>query len=178
MSQLRVSSVTDLSGTGSTYAPGHVVQTKHTTYTGQFSTTSATPADVTGFSASITPKFATSLILINVSVAFGFNIDAYPYVLLLRNGNSIGTGASATGSRINTFLSGAATSINSMPYRIHQFARSHEDYPNTTSALTYQIQMASPYLSLASYINRQHASENAAYIQFPASSITLMEIAQ
>jgi hypothetical protein len=161
------------------YSPGHVVQTIHTTYTGLFSTTSATLSNVTGFSASITPKFASSSILINVSVAFGFANDAYPYVLLLRNGTSIGTGVSATSGGINTFLSGTATAISSMPYRFHQFARSHEDYPNTTSPLTYQIQMASPYNSLAGYINRQgQGTGGASYFQSPASSITVMEIAQ
>jgi hypothetical protein len=159
-------------------APGSVVQTVHTTYTDKFSTTSATPSNVTGFSASITPKFSNSLILINVSVVFGFGVDAYPYVLLTRNGTSIGAGTGATGNRINTFMSGAATAISSMQYRVHQFARSHADYPNTTSPLTYQIQLSSPYLSIAAHINRQENNDNMPYIQFPASSITVMEIAQ
>jgi hypothetical protein len=75
-------------------------------------------------------------------------------------------------------MSGAATAISSMVYRVHQFARSHADYPGTTSALTYQIQLASPYLSIAAHVNRQENNADAAYIQFPASSITVMEIAQ
>jgi hypothetical protein len=154
------------------------VQTVHTTYADKFSTTSATPSNVTGFSATITPKFSNSFIVVNVSVVFGFGVDAYPYVLLTRNGTSIGAGTGATGNRINTFMSATATAISSMQYRVHQFARSHADYPNTTAPLTYQIQLASPYASVVAHVNRQENNDNMPYIQFPASSITVMEIAQ
>jgi hypothetical protein len=157
---------------------GTVVQTVSTTYTGRVSSTSATPVDVSGFSAVITPRSSSNKILVSVSVAFGFNVDAYPYVLLKRNGTSIGTGVSASGSRINTFLSGTATNQDTMNYRIHQFARDHLDSPNTTSAVTYQIALASPYAGIVGYINQQHSQPDAVYVQFPASSITLMEIAQ
>jgi hypothetical protein len=158
---------------------GTVLQVVSTNYTGTVSSTSATPVNVSGFSANITPKFNTSKILVLVSVAFGFANDAYPYVLLTRNGTSIGTGASATGAQINTFLSGTGTTVPaSTPFRFHQAAKNFLDSPNTTSALTYQIQFASPYASIAGYINRQGPSDNTVYIQYPSSSITLMEIAQ
>ena len=155
---------------------GGVLQTVSTTYTGLFSSSSATPADVTGFSASITPTSSSSKILITVSVVFGFQQDAYPYVLLKRNGTSIGTGVNASGVQINTFMSGAATNIGSMIYRVHQFSRQHLDSPATTSALTYQIAFASPYL-YAGYINRQDNQGQATFVQYPASSITVQEIA-
>lgn len=164
--------VTLPSGTG-----GKVLQVVSTTYTGTVSTTSATPSDVSGFSAVITPTSATSKILVSVSVAFGFGSDAYPYVLLKRNGTSIGSGTSASGNRINTFISAPATSISTMVYRMHQFSRDHLDSPGTTSQLTYQIAFASPYSSHAGYINRQEQSVDYVYIQYPASSITVMEIA-
>ena len=179
MSQLRVNNITDVGGIGSTYATGHVVQVASTNYTGTASSTSATPTNVSGFSVNITPKFNTSKILVLVSVAFGFANDAYPYVLLTRNGTSVGTGTSATGVQINTFLSGTGTNASSAtPYRYHQATKNFLDSPNTTSALTYQIQLASPYTSLAGYINRPGAEVNAVYTQYPSSSITVMEIAQ
>jgi hypothetical protein len=159
---------------------GSVIQISHTTYTGTTSTTSTTPVDVSGFSASITPISVNSRILISVSVVFGFVVDAYPYVLLRRNGTSIGTGVTAYGSnRINTFMSGSATNIGTMMWRVHQFSRNHLDSPNTTSALTYQIAFASPYAGYAGFINRQANADtiDGVYVQYPASSITLMEIA-
>lgn len=158
---------------------GTVLQVFSTDYTGTIGTTSTTPIDVSGFSVSITPKFSTSKILVMVSVTFGFVNDAYPYVLLSRNGTSIGTGTSATGVQINTFLSGAATAIGSSnEYRYHHAAKNFLDSPATTSALTYQIKFASPYAGYTGYINRQSAQVNAVYTQYPTSSITVMEIAQ
>jgi hypothetical protein len=156
---------------------GSVLQVVSTDYTGTASSTSATPADVSGFAATITPSSASNKILVFVSVAFGFANDAYPYVLLKRNGTSISVGATASGSQINVFLSGTGTAdAGSTVYRFHQASKSYLDSPSSTSALTYQIQLASPYISSTGYINRVSASDNAAYIQFPTSSITVMEI--
>ena len=158
---------------------GAVIQVQSTNYTGTTSSSSATPVNVSGFSVSITPKFANSKIFVLVSVAFGFAKDSYPYVLLTRNGTSIGTGTSASGVQINTFLSGAGTNVSSStPYRYHQATKNFLDSPNTTLALTYQIQFASPYNGLVGYINRQGEQVNAVYTQYPSSSITVMEIAQ
>ena len=179
MSLLKVTNITDTSGSGSAYAKGHVVQVVSTNYTGTAASASATPTNVSGFSVNITPKFNTSKILVLVSVAFGFANDSYPYVLLTRNGTSIGTGTSATGVQINTFLSGSGTNLSgSTPYRFHHATKNFLDSPNTTSELTYQIQLASPYNGLVGYINRQSEQPNTVYTQYPSSSITVMEIAQ
>ena len=156
---------------------GSVLQVVSTDYTGTASSTSATPADVSGFSATITPSSASNKVLVFVSVAFGFDSDAYPYVLLKRNGTSISVGATATGSQINVFLSGTGTaSAGITTYRFHQASKSYLDSPSSTSALTYQIQLASPYFGYTGYINRVSSAANAVYIQYPTSSITLMEI--
>jgi hypothetical protein len=156
---------------------GSVLQVVATNFTNQATSSSATPANVTGFSASITPTSVNSTILVTVSVAFGFANDAYPYVLLTRNGTSVGVGSSATNTQINVFLAGTGTNAAaSTPWRYHQASRQYLDSPATTSALTYQIQLACPYGGNG-YINRQDQTQNATYIQFPASSITLMEIA-
>ena len=161
------------------YAPGTTIQTICLEYQSLFSTTSSTPVDVTGFSIDITPKFATSKILVSVCVAFGYANDAYPYVLLLRNGVSIGTGNTATGNQRNVFLGGYATNLSAgNSWRMSHTSKNVMDSPNTTSTLTYKIQMASPYLSYTGYINRQENASDAVYIQRPSSSITVQEIAQ
>ena len=158
---------------------GSVLQVISTTKNDTFTTTSTSPVDVTGFSATITPISATSKILVSVSIAFGGDDDLYPYVLLLRNGTSIGTGTSATGNRINVFMGGYFTSIASMTFRMHQFSNNFLDSPATTSALTYKIQLANPYqvVSSTAFINRQDNQSDNTFVQYPTSSITLMEIA-
>lgn len=156
---------------------GSVLQVVSTDYTGLASSTSATPADVSGFAATITPSSASNKVLVFVSVAFGFSNDSYPYVLLKRNGTSISVGTSATGSRLNVFLSGTGTnSAGSTTYRFHQASKSFLDSPSSTSALTYQIQFSSPYSGYIAYINRVSDGADSSYVQYPTSSITLMEI--
>jgi hypothetical protein len=158
---------------------GKVLQVVSTHYTTAFSSTSATPVDVSGFSALITPTSATSKILVFVSVTFGFAQDTYPYILLKRNGVSIGTGTSASGNQINTFLTGTGTNEATSLYKLKTLAKSFLDTPTTTSLLTYQIQFANPYIAVSNigYINRQSDAANTTYIHFPSSSITIMEIA-
>ena len=158
---------------------GSVLQVVHTNFTSTASSTSATPANVSGFSATITPSSASNKILVFVSVQFGGANEAFGYVLLLRGATSIAVGTSATGSRINTFLSGTiANAAASSPYTFNPATKSFLDSPATTSPTTYQIQLATGYNSNAAYINRQgEAADNAGYIQYPTSSITLMEIA-
>ena len=155
---------------------GQVIQVVHTNYTSTTSSTSATPADVSGFSATITPASASNNILIFVSVCFGGNDDAYPYVLLKRGATSIGIGTTGTGNQINTFLSGTITSTGGSVNVFRQHAKSFLDTPSSTSALTYQIQLAQPYGAAAGYINRPHTIPDTTYVQFPTSTITLMEI--
>lgn len=163
---------------------GVVLQVVQTNYTGTASSTSGTPADVSGFSAIITPKFSTSKILVTVCTNFGFDetggLDPYPYILLLRNGTSIGTGANATGSQINTFLSAPSlpgAGDGKTKYKYLPASRVYLDSPATISAITYKIQLASPFSGGPGYLNRQGNNDNNTYIQSTASSITLMEIA-
>jgi hypothetical protein len=156
---------------------GSVIQVVSVDYATAFSSSSTSPVDVSGFAASITPTSATSKILVFVTVCFGFNNDSYPYVLLERNGTAIGSGTTATGNQVNTFLNGTGPNIaGATIYAMTTAAKSFLDSPATTSALTYQIRFAVPYGG-PGYINRPHATDNAVYIQRPTSSITVMEIA-
>jgi len=156
-------------------------KTIHTTYYDIANSGSnvSIPADVTNFSAKITPTYSTSKILVYVSVAFGFANDSYPYVVLKRTigGTStiIGSGTNGSGSQVQVFLAGTGTNASgSTEYRIHQASREFMDQPSTTSEITYQIQLACPYGT--GYINRQGVTPNNPYIQFPASCITLKEV--
>ena len=65
-SQLRVDKILPVDG-APTNGGGGIIQVKMGTFTDRFNTTSSTMVD-TGLSVSIPPKFATSKILVNVSL--------------------------------------------------------------------------------------------------------------
>ncbi len=178
MSTIKTNQIQTTAGKPILNSTGSVLQIVSTDYSSTVSSTSGTPADVSGFSATITPSSSSNKILVYVSVRFGAANDGYPYVILKRNGTTIGSGNQATGSRINTFLSFTQTALGAgtAPYRAEQPSRMVLDSPASTSALTYQIALASPYAGFTGYINRQDNQNDAVYIQFPASNITLMEI--
>ena len=160
---------------------GKILQVVNTHYTGTFSTASPTPADVPGFSATITPHDANSKILVLFQSWVGYTADDnYPYFLMKRNGISIGTGTAATGTlRINTFASTPALSRDAAAtqvYKLLNASRSYLDSPASSSALTYQVQFAEPFNG-TSYVNRTNHSGDAVYTQFPGSDLTLMEVA-
>ena len=118
MSTLRVDNLNARTGTTISvpsgtrlYAPGSVVQVQQTDFLSTWSASSATPVDVTGMSVSITPISTSSKILVSVAINIGGPDDNYIYVLLLRNGVSIGTGNTATSTRINTFLTATQTLV-------------------------------------------------------------------
>lgn len=186
MSTLRVDNINARTGTTisvptgtSVYLPGHVIQVQQSDVLSTWSASSATPVDVTGMSVSITPKSTSSKILVYVSMHIGLPDDNYGYVLLLRNGVSIGTGTEATGSRKNTFMSATQTALGGPNgWRMHVLSRSYLDSPATVSTLTYKMQMASPYLTGTMYLNRQYNDADSTYTQRPGSCISVMEIAQ
>ena len=155
---------------------GKILQVVSTHYTDKASSSSDTPADVSGFSADITPSSTSNKILVMVTVSFGGVAAAYPYILCQREisggaTTSIGLGTGASGAQVNVFLARRIESTTDFGTASKNFL----DTPNTTSAITYQIQFAAPYNT--SYINRQSDASNSDFIQFPSSSITLMEVA-
>tara|TARA_B100000902_G_scaffold390196_1_gene438711 strand:- start:1243 stop:2061 length:819 start_codon:yes stop_codon:yes gene_type:complete len=168
--------IADGAVTSAKLSSGKILQVVNTHYTDKASSTSDTPADVSGFSADITPSSASNKVLVMVTVSFGGAAASYPFILCQREisggaTTSLALGTSASGNQVNTFLSRYIQTANDQGTSSKNFL----DTPNTTSAITYQIQLASPYGT--SYINRQSNSGNYDYIQFPSSTITLMEVA-
>ena len=155
---LNGSSISGLAAEGGLSSPqtGSVLQVVQGSTSTQASTSTNTLVD-TGLTATITPKFASSKILVLVSqngVAKATN-NTYALLRLLRNGNIVQifesqlcfTGSTATNS------AGSSTA--------------YLDSPATTSATTYKTQFSS--------------GSNNAVVEVQASSsastITLMEIA-
>jgi GTPase Era involved in 16S rRNA processing len=165
MSQLRVNTVTDVSGTGSTYAPGHVVQVVSVSKTDTFSTSTNAFVDVPGMAASITPKFATSKILVTINTYAG-HTDIGDILLNMVRGSTTLFQGDGAGIPSTFFIrgQGAATIDNATSIFL--------DTPNITSSITYKLQIR--VLTQTASINRRGA--DLTFV--PTSTITLMEIAQ
>jgi len=137
---------------------GNILQVVQGLHTTQFTTTSNTFVDVTGFSATITPSSTTSKVLVMVTALSGHNAAAQAMkIKLLRDSTDL-TWLASTGA----FLAGS-TFLNEVGY-----GTNYLDSPATTSATTYKIQLASEISGQTAYMS------SGTYTQ---STITLMEIA-
>jgi hypothetical protein len=154
---------------------GKVLQVVSVTKSDTFSTTSGSPVDITGLSASITPTSSSSRILITGSVCWG-NSDTVPYLVamqLVRNSTAICI-ADAAGFR-GRFTIGAqgVYSTDNTVYAPLNFL----DSPATTSATTYKMQGQTEG-GRTLWINRGAETDGDTSVtgRF-VSTITLMEIA-
>mgnify|MGYP001277805046 CR=1 FL=1 len=159
---------------------GSVVQVKQTTKTDTFSTTSNSATDVTGLSVSITPTSSSNKILFSydLSVGGGNGADVnHGAILIVRDSTTLHRG-DARSNRIR----GTNIINNAIAGQMHGFSASILDSPNTTSAVTYKIQVFQTQNSSDSSkticINRagRDADDSAGHDGNAASSITAMEI--
>jgi hypothetical protein len=125
MSTLRVNSIQNTAGTDN---QGKILQVVNSTTPRVRHTSTSTVFIDTGFSVTITPKFANSKILLNLT-ATAYSTANYVYVDLYKNGVSL-TGDALNGLCGPTCLSTAYWDI---------VATFYEDSPNTTSAVTYNF---------------------------------------
>jgi hypothetical protein len=154
---------------------GSVLQVVSVAKTDVFSTSSTTFVDVTGLSVSITPSSASSRIFVLMDVKLGSSSNVGNFVKLVRDSTDIYIG-DAENSRTRATYSNADDPSSQWAY---QGAGIFLDSPNTTSTLTYKVQMMSEPTpnTGAVYLNR--SGEDLTTIDFArmASSITVMEIA-
>ena len=155
---------------GSTSA---VIQVKSTTKSDTFTMSSATYADVTGLSVSITPTSASNKSYVVASV--NFNGDAGvtgAAAQLVRGSTAIGIG-DAAGSRAQATSGGVQGADDDYP---GSSSLTFLDSPATTSATTYKVQVRGTGGSPAVYVNRGLADTNtASYFRY-ISTITVMEV--
>ena len=153
---------------------GQVLQVVNVTKTDVFTTTSTSFTDVTGLSVSITPKFATSKIMVCVSFCMSANSGAgYPFARVMRNSTAIYVGDTASN---RTPALSNAVGYNSDNAYIVPISAQFIDSPATTSATTYKVQA----LQTAGNTTRIGATgddtDSSTRIR-TASSIVLLEIA-
>ena len=141
--------------------------------TDTFSMASATWADITGLSVSITPTSASNRILVLASVAIGASSD-FSYFRLLRNGTVIDVG-DAAGSRVQVTGAGIYSGSSTI-YDLAQIPVTYLDSPATTSAVTYKFQ-ARNGASGTTYINRTSSDRDTTDYEWRTpSNIILMEV--
>ena len=165
---------------------GSVIQAVYVQKTDTFSGTSVLDnggyfIDVTGMSASITPTSASNKILIITSL-YGSNVYGYNFSYRLKR--TIGgvttfpiVGTSEGGRPVTTGRSNAYDPTYGI-YSTQNTGGTHQDSPNTTSAITYQIQIGGYSSDATVYLNRSHQFQVNAndYDTIPVSTITLLEI--
>jgi hypothetical protein len=151
---------------------GKLGQVVSATKTDTFTMSSATYADVTGLSVSITPTSATSKILVMAQVsAMGTVLAALGYGQFVRGSTAIGVG-DASGSRVQcSFVIPFGNAVAALFTETPIFL----DSPATTSATTYKIQIRSENTNTI-YVNRSEQDNNTAAGGRAISTITVMEI--
>jgi len=156
-------SITGLTATGISAVQqlpsGSVLQVVNATYSTQTGTSSATYAD-TGLTASITPKFTTSKVLVLVDMnVYKETTNTSGGFKLVRNSTDLIV--------LDTF---AGYTNSASPAGVGSLSTNYSDSPATTSSTTYKIQFKSMNGTSAVYIN------TGGYGAI-TSTITLMEIA-
>ena len=176
MSELRTNRIIPRDGlTSGTGIGGGVIQVKSTTKTDTFVTTSTSFVDITGLSVTITPTRADSKILVTYHTNASMEDDGYRAGLrLMRDSTAIKVGdASSNRSRVT----GQWHHVSGDQYDTAQVAGTHMDSPATASAVTYKMQVGTPYsTSYDLRVNYQGDDTDAAWVGRTASSITVMEI--
>jgi hypothetical protein len=167
------SSVQNTSAIVSGYVPyanlpaGSVLQVVQTAYATQTSTTSSSFVD-TGLTASITPKFSTSKILVTVSsywqsyVTSGNARDSGGYYQIVRASTNIWTP-----NNVSNYIDGGVSATLSFNL-VDMWSYSYLDSPATTSSTAYKLQQKA--------VGGCTVVINPGGVNAP-STITLMEIA-
>jgi hypothetical protein len=152
---------------------GTVLQVLSTTKTDTYAQNSNTFTDIPGYSVAITPKFATSKILImtqtNVAVASGYNV----HLRMMRDSTPINVG-DAAGTRPQSSWQG----FHNTGEEFDTVSLIFLDSPNTTSSITYKVQIKA---GVECRINRTIVDRDFGGFTYDArvaSTITVMEIAQ
>jgi hypothetical protein len=153
---------------GAVSRSGGILQVVSTAKTDIFSTTSTTAVDITGLTASITPRSTSSKIMVLVTIgAFSPEAGNTGNLQIARDGTAlnISTGGATSNSGGLSVTSGAT-------YGNHTESISYLDSPSSTSTLTYSAQVFAQSGSTL-YVNRWVAND----ARRATSTITLMEVA-
>jgi hypothetical protein len=154
---------------------GQVLQVIQTYLPSSFSTSSGSWTDWTGMTATITPKFSTSKILITLTSGCSNNTqDTFQFVKLVRGSTDIALG-NAAGSATRCWIDASQQTAGSTNVYQKGLAGTYLDSPATTSATTYKLQVIVTRIGTA-YFGQTAETSDANRSAIP-SVLTLMEIA-
>jgi hypothetical protein len=157
---------------GAVSRSGGILQVVSTTKSDTFSTASTTFTDVTGLSATITPRSTSSKIYVMATVTgTGTAANTQIHLQLVRDSTAIFIG-DAAGSRTRATVSGTEGISN----EVYSMAASGLDSPATTSSVTYKVQAKTQGASTV-YINRSQGDSDLVSRPRTVSTITLIEVA-
>ena len=174
---------------------GCIVQVKQTFYNDNTTTFAMTDGFVDIYSVNISPKFATSKVLVTIDVNVG-HIDAYSALIRCRRNSTYIGGGVISGTNNNHFTNiwfnvrapsaGTGGSISGQSYSPVACSQSFLDSPATTSQLTYTVVArqsdaaggAGSTTTKAGRINLATDIANATYSSPTSSAITVMEISE
>jgi hypothetical protein len=158
---------TTLSATAS--GGGKILQVVQATKTDTASVTGTSFSSV--FTASITPSANTSRVLVMAFLSIGGATSNYANLRLVKSGSVLIQG-DAAGSRTRVTAMGNPGVAGAM----NAITINYVDSPASTSALTYEIELAS-HSTGAVYLNRSGTDTDGATISRASSTIILMEVA-
>jgi hypothetical protein len=172
MSQIRTNSIVPSGGVPAGASGGGIIQVVTATKTDTFTTNTVTFTDLTGLSASITPRSTSNKVLIIVSIGLltGAHSTAFK---LVRGATDIGIGV-PSGNRVGVSFRG---SVGYNDDHGHSQGIHFLDSPSTTSSTTYKVQI-SVQTGQTATINRSYGDINSSepYGARTISTLTLLEI--
>ena len=158
---------------------GKILQVVQTVKTDTTSISSATYADLSGLTATITPSSTSNKILVSFVLQYGGSNNSYVAFKAYRGSTLLPVGTTGTGNMTNASFGGFQEQGNSQ-FGIQTAVWQYLDSPSSTSALTYKLQWASVYQpggTYQIYLNRPYNADNNAYNIFGVSSVTAQEVA-
>ena len=184
-SQLRVDKILPVDG-APTGGGGGIVQIQQTVYTGVKSQSGAIATPLTDFegvfSCSLTPKFSTSKILVEmnlvVSCANDYNIIMARIRRKIASGSFADLDGALGAAASSRYRCTSATLGRYNQYSVMPMSMKYLDSPSTTSACTYSFSLAHDSGSAINvYLNRgANDTSSYGYVPRSISTITLSEI--
>ena len=171
---LQVDTIQEKTSGNGVHIPGHVIQTIYTETDSRASYTSTSLVDVTGMTATITPKYNTSKILVQVCMNIGIQNAAFNLSCeLYRDSTRIFAGTDTSNKQGFVQIEGNTTGGQ---YKIYNQTATTLDSPASTTAVVYKVMGRVNTPAGTWYLNRNH--QNTADQGNTKSSMTLLEIAQ
>ena len=163
----------DLSA-GAVLPTGSILQVVSTTKTDTFTTTTTSLTDITGLSATITPRSTSSKIIILVHTASSYvpSGSSGGMLSIFRDGTNLSNPASS-GVREKVFTGFDQRTTNQA---MVSTSATYSDSPASTSTLTYSVKVRSQAGGTI-YINRSVTDADNTATARAVSTITLMEVA-